>query len=111
MMKKYIIGIISLLLVLFFVFGGYYIYSSNNNSQNTVESLKAKADLEITYLNTTIISMMNKINNISYENYKIEEEEVPAKDENIQNSSGGEQKSSSSSENGVGEQSQGSSRG
>lgn len=85
-MKKYIITIAIIVGVILALFGSYYIYSSNN-SQDNISNLKLKADEEIMYLNTTIISMMNKLNNISYANYKVIEEEVPAEDENMQSSS------------------------
>lgn len=72
MIKKYVVGLVTIVIVLLLVFGGYHIYSSNK-SQNSIDSLKSKADSEIDYLSTTIISMMNGLNNISYENYKIVE--------------------------------------
>ena len=106
-MKKYIVGVVLILLILLMVFGGYYIYSSNH-SQNATDILKEKADLEISYLDTTIISMMNKLNNISYENYRIVEEAVPREDSNTQTTSGDgqsgdSQKSGSSGGSGGGE--------
>lgn len=85
-MKKYVITIIIIVGILLALFGSFYIYSSNN-SQNSIETLKAKADEEIIYLNTTIISMMNKLNNISYANYKIVEQEVTAEEQEQQSSS------------------------
>ena len=81
MMKKFIITIIIIIVLLLVGFGSYYIYS--NNSQDNIESLQTKVDKEIIYLNTTIISMMNKLNNITYANYKIVEEKVPV-EENTQ---------------------------
>lgn len=84
-MKKYLIGVVTAVVVFVLIFGGYYIYSSNY-SEDTVDNLKMKVDTEITYLGTTIISMMNQLNNILYENYKIVEEEVTSGNE--QSSSG-----------------------
>lgn len=83
MMKKYVIGVIIFIAILLLVFGGYSIYSSNK-SQDTVENLQSKADSEIAYLSTTIISMMNQLNNISYENYKIVEDTVSTEGQNLQ---------------------------
>lgn len=83
MMKKYVIGLITVITILVITFGGYYIYSSNK-SQNSVDSLKSKADSEIDYLSTTIISMMNRLNNISYENYKIVENTPSSDDKKMQ---------------------------
>ena len=112
MMKKFIITIIIIIAILLVGFGSYYIYS--NNSQDNIESLQTKVDKEIIYLNTTIISMMNKLNNITYANYKIVEEKVPT-EENTQTNSDGNQGGSSksgdtSSGGNSGGQSQGSSQ-
>ena len=74
-MKKYVITIIVVLAIFSLLFGSYYIYS-NTSFQNNTDNLKAKADKEIEYLNSTIISIMNKFNNINYSNYKVVEEEV-----------------------------------
>ncbi len=100
-MKKYIITIIIIVGVLLAIFGSYYIYS-NTSSKNSIENLKSKVDEEITYLNTSIISMMNNLNNITYANYKITEEEVSSVNEG--------EKDSSSSDQG-GQQSNGGSKG
>lgn len=94
MMKKYIITIIIVIVLLLLGFGSYYIYSSNHFGNGT-DNLQAKIDEEITYLDTTIISMMNKLNNISYANYKIVEETVPSEDENVQTTSEGKQSGNS----------------
>lgn len=80
-MKKYLIGTIVFILILLLTFGGYYIYSSNQ-SQHTVESLKRKVDTEIGHLSKTIISMMNQMNHISYENYRVTEDETFLKSKN-----------------------------
>lgn len=101
-MKKYaIIFFISIIIVLI-LFGGYYVYSVN--SQDTVANLKAKANEEIIYLGSEIISMMNKFNNITYANYKVVEETVTSNQEEKQGStsSSGNQGSQSSSGNGTG---------
>lgn len=97
MIKKYVIGVVVFIIILLLVFGGYSIYSSNK-SQDTVENLQAKADSEIAYLSTTIIFMMNQLNNISYENYKIVEDTVSTEGQNSQSNTadGGNQASSNS---------------
>lgn len=114
-MKKYIIMIIIILVSILIGFSSYYIYSSNH-SGNSADNLQTKANEEIMYLDTTIVSMMNKLNNISYANYKIVEEKVPSEEENTQTSStgnqGGTSKSGNTSSGGdSGGQSQGSSQG
>lgn len=85
-MKKYVITIIIIAGIVLALFGSFYIYSSNH-SQDSIDTLKTKVDEELIYLNTTIISMMNKINHINYANYKIVEQEVKAEKQEQQNSS------------------------
>lgn len=111
-MKKYIIPIIVITVIVLILFGSYYIYSSNN-SQDNIENLKVKASEEIKYLNTTIISMINQLNNITYANYEIVEEEVKVEKSDSQGSSSGGggqgksgEQSSSGSEGQGGEESQ-----
>lgn len=98
-MKKYVITIIVVVVVFLLLFGSYYIYS-NTSFQNNTDNLKAKADKEIEYLNSTIISIMNKFNNINYANYKIVEKDVTSKSQNQSNSStqGGGQSQESGTE-------------
>lgn len=109
-MKKYVIPIIVITIIIFILSGSYYIYSSNN-SQNNIEILKSKADEEIRYLNTTIISMINQLNNITYANYEIVEEEVSMEKSNSQGSSSGEEQKGSGGGSGSGSSSEGSGQG
>lgn len=85
-MKKYIITIAVILGVMLIMFGSYYIYS-NTSSQEDVATLKSKADEEIKYLDSVIVSIMNKFNNITYANYKIVEEKATSQNQNQKNSS------------------------
>mgnify|MGYP006982564873 FL=1 len=85
-MKKYIITITVILGVMLIMFGSYYIYS-NTSSQEDVDTLKSKVDEEIKYLDSVIVSIMNKFNNITYANYKIVEEKVTSQNQNQKNSS------------------------
>ena len=85
-MKKYIITIAVILGVMLIMFGSYYIYS-NTSSQEDVDTLKSKVDEEIKYLDSVIVSIMNKFNNITYANYKIVEEKVTSQNQNQKNSS------------------------
>ena len=104
-MKKYIIPIIVITVIILILSGSYYIYSSNN-SQDNIENLKVKASEEIKYLNTTIISMINQLNNITYANYEIVEEEVKVEKSDSQggSSGGGQSKSGEQSSSGSGGQ-------
>lgn len=95
-MKKYVITISIIAIIILVLFGSYYIYSSNN-SGNNVDTLKNKADEEISYLNTTIISMLNQLNNITYANYEIVEEEISVEQSDSQSSSSSSSSSSGSS--------------
>lgn len=103
-MKKYIITIIVIAGIILSLFGSYYIYSSNN-SQDNIDTLKSKADEEITYLDTTIISMMNKFHNITYANYKIVEEDVSTESQSQQSNSSSSGQGGQSSGNSGGDQS------
>lgn len=103
-MKKYIITIIVIAGIILSLFGSYYIYSSNN-SQDNIDTLKSKADEEITYLDTTIISMMNKFHNITYANYKIVEEDVSTESQSQQSNSSSSGQEGQSSGNSGGDQS------
>lgn len=94
-MKKYIITIVVIIGIMFVLFGSMYIYSSNHSQDDNVDGLKSKADEEIKYLSSTIVSMMNKFNNITYANYKIVEEEVSSEENQNSQSSTTEQGNSS----------------
>ena len=85
-MKKYIVTIIFLLVVIGLFIGGYFIYSNaKTNEANSVDTLKAKCTSELEYLSSNIILMMNELNNISYENYKVINDEIK-----VENSGGGD---------------------
>ena len=98
-MKKYIITIVFLFVLIGLFIGGYFIYSNaKTNESNSVDTLKAKCTSELEYLSSNIILMMNELNNISYENYKVINDEIK-----VENSSGGDsQTAGSQSENGSG---------
>lgn len=100
-MKKYIIIIIVVAIIILVLFGSLYIYSSNN-SQNSVDTLKAKTDEEINYLNTTIISMLNQLNNITYANYEIVEEKVTSEQSDSQQGSSSSGQSQGQAQSGSG---------
>lgn len=76
-MKKYIITIIVLLLIILLSICGYFVYANVKKNQGSSEDmLKEKALSEIEFLNTEIIDIMNELNNISYTNYKIINQDV-----------------------------------
>lgn len=52
-----------------------------SNNQKTAE-LQGKVETEIDYLNVELINMMNKLNNISFANYKVGIQEVSSNDKN-----------------------------
>ena len=80
-MKKYIVTIIVLFFLIFFSIGGYFVYGKiKSNESNNIETVKQKCNTEIEYLSSNIIGIMNDINNISYTNYKLVNEEIPASD-------------------------------
>lgn len=76
-MKKYIITIIVLLSIILLSICGYFVYANAKSNQgNSQDMLKDKAITEIKFLNTEIIGIMNELNNISYTNYKIINQDV-----------------------------------
>ena len=71
-MKKYIVTIIILFIIIFLSVGGYFVYANvKTNESNDGQMLKEKGISEIEYLGSTITSIMNGINNITYSNYRI----------------------------------------
>lgn len=70
------------------------------DNKSTNEDIRSKAEQEIEYLDTQIVSILNKLNNISLQNYTITSEEITLGEES---SSGGG--SSSGSSGGGGESS------
>lgn len=79
-MKKYIVTIIILFIIILLSIGGYFVYANTKvNESNKDDMLKAKCISEIEYLSKDIVYMMNKLNNISYSNYKIENKEIDIK--------------------------------
>lgn len=78
-MKKYIITILVLFFLIILAVGGYFVYGNfKTKESNSTDTLISKATSEIEYLSSHIINIMNEINNISYPNYKIVNEEIEA---------------------------------
>lgn len=78
-MKKYIITILILFFLIILAVGGYFVYGNfKTKESNSTDTLISKATSEIEYLSSHIINIMNEINNISYPNYKIVNEEIEA---------------------------------
>lgn len=86
-MKKYVISIIIFFIIILLAIGGYFMYSNiMNNKSNDMKSLQEKSLAEIDFLDTSITSMMNGLNNISYNNYRIVSEEINVSNEQQGNS-------------------------
>lgn len=95
-MKKYIVTIIVLFIIIFLSIGGFFVYANvKKNDSNNMQTLIDKGISEIEYLDSSIISIMNEINNISYSSYRIISEEI--KSENSTSSSGSSSNSESNS--------------
>lgn len=88
-MKKYIILICVIIGLVVSGFIGYFVYKGMNSIDTDIATLKSKADQEMEYLDNTIISMMNRFNNITYSNYKIVESEVKTKNQQGSGASSG----------------------
>ena len=46
------------------------------NSNNKDKSLEQKVNTEISYIDSELVSIVNELNNISYENYKLDVQEI-----------------------------------
>lgn len=89
---KYIaifLGIVCIILITVLI----YIKSTNVNSDTASKNLKSKTLEEIRYLDSNIIEVMNRVNNITVINYKVYTREV-----NEKTNSGTNKSSSSQSE-------------
>lgn len=87
------LSIIILLIFTLFCFTG---CSENNN-----EDLQAKVISELDYVNVKTVDILNKINNISFENYSIISQQIKLNDEEQQSqNSGGSEKAGQSSQQG-----------
>lgn len=49
---------------------------SNQNNQNNQDNLKSKVKEEISYLDNNLISTLNIVNNLSYDNYKVSSKNI-----------------------------------
>ncbi len=63
-----------------------------NKSEDSKE-LEEKIDAELSYLDTKLVAMLNKVNGISYENYIVKADEINTKSQSTEDS-GGSQNSS-----------------
>ena len=68
---KYIIYCIMMFILLFTLTG-----CSNQNNQNNQDNLKSKVKEEISYLDDNLISTLNIVNNLSYDNYKVSSKNI-----------------------------------
>lgn len=68
---KYIIYCIMMFILLFVLTG-----CSNQNNQNNQDNLKSKIKEEISYLDNNLISTLNIVNNLSYDNYKVSSKNI-----------------------------------
>lgn len=102
-MKKYIVTIIILFIIIFLSVGGYFVYANvKTNESNDGQMLKEKGISEVEYLGSTITSIMNGINNITYSNYRIISEEIKTDDKSSNSESGSGNGESNSASGGEG---------
>ena len=85
------------LLIVCLVIAGIWVFTSRSNGKSSDE-LQAKVETEIEYLNSEIIDVMNKLNNISFANYTVETQEVSPNEES--SSGGNSSKNGNSSQSG-----------
>lgn len=94
---KYVLYIVLVVLIIF-IFIRYF----NQNNKDNQETLKSKVKEEIAYLDNTIVSILNVMNNISYDNYKVSSKSVQSSQQsgNNQNQNITSEDTQSSSEQG-----------
>ena len=115
-MRKNIVGFSFFILIILVAF-----FLTGCGNKTTDEDTKSKTAQELEYLDSQIVSLANKLNNISMQNYAISSEEVKLGEENSNGtsssqsgneasggsgSSGGGEQKQSSSQSGSGEESQ-----
>lgn len=109
-LKNYIFIIGAIIIILIISISIFIVYSNNKDNKN----LESKIEEEIRYLNDTLISMANKLNNINYENYVLVKEKSKTNNSNNNDQSSKESQSSSSEDkqsSGSGQSSSGGSSG
>lgn len=90
-MKNKVIKIIVYIVVLFVLILSLAGSSSNNDNQ----VLEEKISTELSYLDTKLIAILNKVNGISLENYIVKADEISAQSQSSSSSSKSQQESSS----------------
>jgi len=107
-MRKNVISFSFFILIIMAVF-----FFAGCGSKTTNEDTKSKTVQELEYLDSQIVSLANKLNNISMQNYSISSEEVNLGEENssgTSSSQSGNEASGGSGSSGGGEQKQSSSQ-
>ena len=59
---------------------------SIQNNQNNQDNLKSKVKEEISYLDNNLISTLNSVNNLSYDNYKVSSKNIQSNKSDIMRS-------------------------
>lgn len=63
------------------------------DKSNDSKELEEKINAELSYLDTKLVTMLNKINGISYENYVVKADEITTKSQSSEGSSGSQSSS------------------
>lgn len=85
-------------IILYFVISIILILSLTGCSKNNDnQALEEKVGAELSYLDTKLVEMLNKVNGISLENYVVKSDKISTKSEGSENSSNSQKESSSSS--------------
>lgn len=80
-MKKFLIWIVILILVIGVVSACFLFYVNANSKGRSTTNLKPKVTEEVRYLESNLILLLNSLNNISYESYRVQTEEIePSKE-------------------------------
>ncbi len=80
-MKKFLIWFIILLLMIGIVFASLLFYANASHKGQSSADLKIKVSEEVRYIDSNLVLLLNSLNNISYENYQVQTQEIePSKE-------------------------------
>lgn len=96
-MKKHKKIILVLIIIIFIVCISYAIYAFSNSNNTNTDNNQEKIISEIKYLENKFLSISNSLNNIEYENYKINVDKINTSNKSNDSSSSNDSKSSNNS--------------
>lgn len=75
-MKKFLNMILVILILVFTILASFMIYSNVQGNRSSEEDLRRKVREEVHYLDSNLILILNDLNSISYEDYKVQTDRI-----------------------------------